>query len=103
MPEPDEEQPRSGSQRYVLKLYVTGASRRSQRAIRNLNEICEQFLAGQYDLAIIDLYQFPDSARKAGVLAAPTLVREMPSPVRRLIGDLSQKDRVLLFLDLEKS
>lgn len=87
---------------YILKLYVTGASRMSQQAIRNLNQICEEYLRGNYDLEVVDLYQQPDFARTAPILAAPTLVKEMPAPVRRLIGDLSQKDRVLLLLNLKK-
>lgn len=89
-------------QRYVLKLYVTGASRRSHRAIQNLKRICELHLQGRYDLEVIDLYQSPELARTAEIIAAPTLVKEIPGPMRRLIGDLSQSDRVLLLLNLKK-
>lgn len=92
----------SPERRYVLKLYVTGASLRSQRAIQNLKLICEEYLRDQYDLDVVDLYQAGDSAREAGIIASPTLIKELPSPMRRLVGDLSQKDRVLLLLNLKK-
>lgn len=102
MPTSPPEKPAIAKRRYVLKLYVSGASHRSARAIENLNRICEEYLQNQYDLEVVDLYQFPDSARKEEILAAPTLVKKFPEPVRRLIGDLSQKDRVLLLLNLKK-
>lgn len=102
MPATSPENPKATKLQYTLKLYVSGVNRRSQRAIENLNSICEEFLQGRCDLEVVDLYQFPDSARKAGILAVPTLVKEMPAPARRLIGDLSQKDRVLLLLNLKK-
>jgi len=87
---------------YVMKLYVTGRNRRSQRAISNLNAICEQYLQGRYDLEVVDIYQFPSSAKEADILAAPTLIKHSPLPARRLIGDLSERERVLLLLDLKK-
>lgn len=96
------ESPKETKQDYVLKLYISGANRRSQRAIENLNRICEEYLEGHYDLEVVDLYQSPDFASQAEILAAPTLVKEFPAPVRRLIGDLSQRDRVLLLLNLKK-
>lgn len=102
MPVVMEREVTAGKEQYVLKLYVSGATRRSQRAIENLNRICEEFLAGRYDLEVVDLYQSPASARRAQILAVPTLVKEIPAPVRRLIGDLSEKDRVLLLLNLKK-
>ena len=86
---------------YVLKLYVTGATRRSQRAITNLNAICEQYLKEHYDLEVVDIYQTPDIAKQADIIAAPTLVKQLPLPVRRLIGDLSEKNRVLVLLDVK--
>jgi circadian clock protein KaiB len=93
---------RAGSRkRYVLKLYVTGATRRSQRAITNLNSICEEHLKGRYDLEVVDIYQAPLSAKDADILAAPTLIRQLPLPARRLIGDLSEEGRVLMLLDLK--
>ena len=87
--------------RFVLKLYVTGATRTSQRAIQNLKQICEEYLSGGYDLEVVDVYKTPEIARAAEILASPTLVKELPAPVRRLIGDLSQQDRVLLLLGLK--
>lgn len=88
--------------RYAMTLYVTGANRTSQRAVANLNAICEQYMQGDYDLEVIDIYRFPSSAVEANIIAAPTLVKKLPEPMRRVIGDLSQKDRVLLLLDLKK-
>jgi circadian clock protein KaiB len=87
--------------KFVLKLYVTGATRISQRAIQNLKQICEEYLSGGYDLEVVDVYKTPEMARAAEILASPTLVKEVPAPVRRLIGDLSQRDRVLLLLGLK--
>jgi circadian clock protein KaiB len=81
--------------RYVLCLYVTGLTPHSTRAVANLKAICEQHLAGRYDLDVIDLYQQPALARGEQILAAPTLVKKRPHPPRRLVGDLSQPDRVL--------
>ena len=86
---------------YVLKLYVTGARRRSRRAITNLKAICEEFLSGGYDLEVVDMYRTPSVASEANILAAPTVVKELPLPVRRMIGDLSQRERVLLLLGLQ--
>jgi circadian clock protein KaiB len=87
---------------YVLKLYVTGASRRLQKAITNLNSICEEYLKGCHTLEVVDIYQSPVLAKEADILAAPTLVKQFPLPVRRLIGDLSERGRVLLLLDVKK-
>lgn len=93
--------PKDGKKKYVLKLYVTGATRRSQKAISNLNSICEEYLQGRYDLQVVDIYQSPVMAKDADILAAPTLVKQLPLPVRRLIGDLSERGRVLVLLDLK--
>jgi circadian clock protein KaiB len=93
---------RRRDERYVLRLYVTGLTPRSSQAITNLRALCEEHLAGRYDLAVIDLYRQPELAREAQVIAAPTLVKELPLPVRRLIGDLSDKQRVLVGLDLRR-
>ena len=92
---------KAAQKKYVLKLYVTGASRRSQRAITNLNAICEQYLQRRYDLQVVDIYQSPALAKDADILAAPTLVKQLPLPVRRLIGDLSERGRVLILLDVK--
>ena len=86
--------------RYVLRLYVTGTSARSERAIANAKQVCETYLANRYHLDIVDIYQDPAAAREHQIVAAPTLVRVEPAPVRRLIGDLSDRARVLAGLDL---
>jgi circadian clock protein KaiB len=87
--------------KYLLRLYVVGATAGSQRAISNLREICETELAGRYELEVIDIYQQPRLAEGEQIIAAPTLVKELPPPVRRLVGDMSDRDRVLLGLDLQ--
>lgn len=86
--------------RYVLRLYVTGMTPRSTRAIANIKAICEERVAGRYDLEVIDARDHPDLARSDHVLAVPTLVKQLPSPLRRLIGDLSNTEHVLVGLDL---
>jgi circadian clock protein KaiB len=85
---------------YVLKLYVTGTSPRSTQAIENIHHLCEEYLAGRYDLEVIDIYQQPGEAVEQQIIAAPTLVKSEPSPPRRLIGDLSDRDKVLVGLNL---
>ena len=86
--------------RYVLRLYVVGATAGSQRAISNLRAICETELAGRYELEVIDIYQQPTLGAGEQIVAAPTLIKELPLPVRRLVGDMSDRERVLLGLDL---
>jgi circadian clock protein KaiB len=86
--------------RYVLRLYVTGLTPRSICAVNNLRAICNEYLEGRYDLEVVDIYQQPLLARGEQIIAAPTLVRQFPLPVRRIIGDLSNRERVLLGLDL---
>ena len=88
--------------RFILRLYVAGMSPRSRAAIDNLRAICEQYLPGRYELDVVDVYQQPDQARAAQLVAAPTLIRELPLPVRRLLGDLSNTEKVLVGLDLVK-
>lgn len=90
--------PRRGG--YLLRLFVTGASPRSARALANIKAICEQEGCGMYLLEVVDIYQQPELARSAQLLAAPTLVRTLPSPERRLVGDLSDRDRVVASLGL---
>lgn len=87
-------------QKYDLHLYVVGATPRSTRAIANLRAICKEYLSGRFELEIVDLYRDPARAQVDQVVAAPTLVRRKPPPVRRLVGDLSHRDRVLRGLDL---
>lgn len=85
---------------YLLRLFVTGSTPRSVRAIRNVMELCEANLRDRYVLEIVDIYQEPALARNAQVIAAPTLVREQPKPVRRLIGDCSDTKKVLAHFDI---
>lgn len=87
-------------QKYVLRLYVAGINPRSSAAIRNVTAICEENLHGRYDLEIIDIYQQPTLAKGEQIIAAPTLIKKLPSPLRRFIGDLANKDRILVGLDL---
>ena len=88
------------SERYLLRLYVTGMTPRSARAIDNLRTICDEHLEGRYDLEVIDIYQQPALTKGEQIIAAPTLIKKSPLPIRRLIGDLSNRQRVLLGLDL---
>lgn len=90
-------------QHFVLRLYVTGMTERSSRAIRNLKKICEEQLTGSYDLKVIDLYDEPGAAAAAGIAATPTVVKSLPLPIRRMIGDLSDQAAVLEGLDLKRS
>lgn len=85
---------------HLLKLYVTGQTSRSQRAIANLRRICEEELAGQYEIQVIDVLERPQQAEDAKILATPTVIKELPAPIRRIIGDLTDSERVLLGLNL---
>jgi len=87
-------------ERYVLKLYVTGATVRSLRAVANVKGICEQYLKGRYQLEIVDIYRRPALLRRDQIVAVPTLVKKLPVPMRLLVGDLSRTDQVLQGLDL---
>ncbi len=90
------------TQRYVLRLYVAGLTPRSQEAIRTVTSICEEHLAGRYELEVIDIYQQPVLAKGEQIIAAPTLIKKLPLPLRKLIGSMADKDRVLVGLDLRK-
>jgi circadian clock protein KaiB len=85
---------------YILKLYVTGTSPRADQAIANLRRICEQDLNGRYQLEIIDVLEHPQRAEDDKILATPTLIKQLPPPLRRVIGDLSDKEKVLLGLEV---
>jgi circadian clock protein KaiB len=87
-------------ERYVLRLYTSGSTQRSARAIRNLKRICEARLRGRYQLAVIDIYQQPWLAQKDQIIATPTLIKVEPAPRRVLVGDFSRDDRVLAGLSL---
>jgi circadian clock protein KaiB len=86
--------------KYLLTLYVTGTSPRAQVAISNLERICQQELHGQYELEIIDVLEHPQRAEDEKILATPTLIKQLPPPLRRVIGDLSDKSKVLLGLEV---
>lgn len=85
---------------YLLRLYVSGMTPNSQKAVENVKKICEEHLKGRYELEIIDIYQQPIFAKEGQIVAAPTLVKELPLPLRKFIGDMSQTERILLGLDL---
>ena len=85
---------------YVLRLYVAGINPRSSEAIRSIKEICEQHLKNRYDLEVIDIYQQPSLAKGEQIVAAPTLIKKLPVPLRRFIGNLADRERVLFGLDL---
>jgi circadian clock protein KaiB len=87
---------------YVLRLYVTGSTSASVRAIANIKQICEKYLQGSYELEVVDLYQQPTLAKGEQIIAAPTLIKKLPLPLRRIIGDMSDTERVLVGLDLRK-
>ena len=90
----------AGSAKVQLRLYVAGQTRNSLTAIANLQRICETHLAGRYRIEVIDLTKTPELAVRDQVLAIPTLVRHLPEPIRKIIGDLSNEDRVLVGLDI---
>ena len=85
---------------YSLHLYITGATPNSTRAVRNIKDICEQYLKGRYELLIIDIYQQPALAEREDLIGVPTLIKRRPGLVRRLVGDLSDRDRVLKALGI---
>ncbi len=85
---------------YLLSLYVTGMSPKSIQAIQNIKKICEEHLKGRYELEVIDIRQQPELAKEVGLIAAPTLIKQLPLPLRRLIGDMSDTQRVLYGLNV---
>jgi circadian clock protein KaiB len=90
----------ASAEHYELKLYVTGTSPRSGQAIANVRSLCEEHLAGRYDLEVIDIYQQPGVAVSEQIIAAPTLIKKNPAPARRMIGDLSNRDKILVGLNI---
>lgn len=86
--------------KYILRLYVTGSSGRSLKAIQNLKKICDEHFPDDYDLEVIDIYENPGVAREEQIIAAPTLVKKLPKPLRKFVGDLSNTKKILLGLDL---
>ena len=87
--------------KYLLTLYVAGGDSRAQSAIQNLQRICNEELGGQYELQVIDVLERPEEAEEAKILATPTLIKQLPPPLRRVIGDLSDKDKLLLGLEIK--
>lgn len=87
---------------YLLRLYVTGATARSARAIANIKTLCERLLPGSYQLEVVDIYQQPELARSAQLVAAPTLLKSRPPPERRLVGDLADQAKVIAGLGLRE-
>ena len=91
---------KKAEEKYELRLFVTGVTPRSTLAIANIKAICEEHLKGRYALEVIDIYQQPELAKKEQIIAAPTLIKTLPLPLRKFIGDLSSKERILIGLDL---
>ncbi|MBI5383419.1 MAG: thiol-disulfide isomerase [Verrucomicrobia bacterium] len=91
------------TERYVLRLYVAGLTPRSTKAIQNIRKICEEHLQGRYDLEVVDIYRQPVLAEGEQIIAAPTLVKQLPLPLRRFIGDMSNTERILVGMDLRSA
>ncbi len=87
--------------KYVLRLFVAGLGPKSVQAIDNIKRICEEYLPGKYQLEVIDIYQYPIFAKDGQIVAAPTLIKELPPPLRKLIGSMSDTERVLVGMDLK--
>jgi circadian clock protein KaiB len=88
-------------QKFILKLYVTGASALSSRAVENIRNFCEEHLQGRYELEVIDIYQHPELLQSEEVIAAPTLIKKLPPPLRKLIGDMSDEEKILAGLNIQ--
>ena len=93
--------PKPKTKEYVLRLYVAGTTSRSMLAVANIKEICENSLKNRYDLEVIDIYQQPVLVKGEQIIAAPTLIKKLPLPLRRFIGDMSNTERILVGLDLQ--
>jgi circadian clock protein KaiB len=92
---------RNGKEKYVLKLYITGMTARSQQALRNLKKVCRDYLGDAYELEVIDIYQQPTLAKGEQIVAAPTLIKKLPEPLRKFIGSMADKEKMLVGLDLQ--
>jgi circadian clock protein KaiB len=86
--------------KYLIKLYITGHTSKSERAISNLYQICDEIIPGQYEITIIDVLERPNLAEEDKIIATPTLIKYLPPPARRVIGDLTDKNKVIAGLDL---
>ncbi len=92
----------SGGGHYSLRLYITGTTERSNEAVTNIRNLCEKYLEGRYELEVVDIYQQPGKAADAQIIAAPTLIKSLPMPIKRLIGNLSDPEKVIIGLDLKE-
>jgi len=92
----------NNSERYVLKLYVTGSTSKSAKAIQNIRRLCDENLSGRYDLEVIDIHQQPALAGREQIIAAPTLIKKLPTPLRKFVGDLSDLGKVLAGLNVQR-
>ena len=99
---PQKKTVKTRKEKYMLRLYVTGMTPKSTCAISNLKKICEEYLEGRYDLQVIDIYQRPTLAKGEQIIAAPTLIKTLPVPLRRFIGDMSNTENILLGLDVKE-
>ena len=93
--------PKKSPIEYVLRLYVTGQTPRSVQSVENLKKLCEKYLKGRFKLEVVDIYQQPALAAEGQIIAAPTVIKLMPLPLRRLVGDFSDQNRVVLGLDIK--
>jgi len=101
-PWPLDPQPAQGDDVFVFSLFIAGMSPRSRRAVDNMTKLCDRYLAGRFELQIVDIYQQPELAQEEQLVAAPTLIKKLPLPLRRFIGDLSDTDRVLVRLGIRR-
>ncbi len=90
-----------GRQKFVLRLFVTGLTPRSTEAVEQVRKLCEKNLAGRYELEIVDIYRHPGAAKRDQVLAAPTLIRLLPRPVRKFVGDMRKTEKILTGMEIE--
>jgi circadian clock protein KaiB len=87
--------------KYILRLYITGMTPKSTRAIASVRELCEKYLEGRYELDVVDIYQQPKLAKGEQIIATPTLIKKLPLPLRKLIGDMSDTEKFLVGIDLK--
>jgi circadian clock protein KaiB len=91
---------KAAKEKYILRLYVTGMTEKSRQAIQNIKRICDEHLKSRYDLEVIDIYRQPVLARGDQIVATPTLIKKLPVPIRKFIGDMSETEKILIGLDL---
>ncbi len=103
IPETDAAAAAHDAERYVLRLYVVGNTSHSTKAVVNIRKICEEHLQGRYDLDVVDISEHPELAGSEQIVAAPTLVKQLPLPLRRFIGDMSRTERIMLGLEIKRA